>query len=431
MTKHRRFSRAARIALDASSARRFDENGFLHVAASHISKECVNPYYGSEIPGWEELGLDPERVYYGWRAGAELAAGAATFNGLPLLLDHHVDSAAAPQKEHRVGSLGTDAAFVAPYLDNSLIITDATAIEAIESGRCRELSAAYMYEPLFRPGAFQGEAYDFVMTNIRGNHVALVEEGRAGPDVVVADARINPKPKTKRTTLMGIIIRFKRQTPHARDEAPASLSGPAPVPFPLPGEDDGEELFSALADSPENLPGGGLENAALDSEEEALFAELAAIVSAIPDKSAASRALEILDILLSNLRNGASDEETAPAEITGPGLSPALTDAPLKGMDRALRRHFRALNEAARSVRPLIGEVDPLAFDSALDIYKKALRLSGYNPAAYPPASWRGMCDILKSAQPGAPQAVFASDAARVNPNGGPFNNLKSIRVEG
>ena len=40
------------LALDAASKRHKDVNGFLHVDASNISKETVNPYYGREIPGW-------------------------------------------------------------------------------------------------------------------------------------------------------------------------------------------------------------------------------------------------------------------------------------------------------------------------------------------------------------------------------------------
>ena len=44
----------------APSQRETDENGFLHVGASHITKATVNPYYGREIPGWQEAGLDPE-----------------------------------------------------------------------------------------------------------------------------------------------------------------------------------------------------------------------------------------------------------------------------------------------------------------------------------------------------------------------------------
>ena len=190
------------------SMRTKDENGFLRVASSHISKETVNPYYGREIPGWQELGLDPEHIYYGYRAGDELKKAAHTFDGLPLLLGHHVESAADPQKEYRVGSSGPDARWNEPYLDNSLFITDEAAIRAVEDGTAKEVSCAYLYDPDFTPGEFNGVPYDFIMRNIRGNHIALVEEGRAGPDVVVADEQLKLFNRKKMESLMQSI--FKR-----------------------------------------------------------------------------------------------------------------------------------------------------------------------------------------------------------------------------
>lgn len=45
------------LAFDASSARTVDENGFLHVTSSHITKATVNPYYGREIPAGRRPGL--------------------------------------------------------------------------------------------------------------------------------------------------------------------------------------------------------------------------------------------------------------------------------------------------------------------------------------------------------------------------------------
>ena len=84
----------ATLTFDAApSARSVDANGFLHVASSHITKATVNPYYGREIPGSEKLGLDPERIYYGFRDPEELRKSLPTWEGLPLHIEHHIDSA--------------------------------------------------------------------------------------------------------------------------------------------------------------------------------------------------------------------------------------------------------------------------------------------------------------------------------------------------
>ena len=73
------------LAFEAPSRRHIDVNGYLHVEVSPLTKETVNPYYGREIPGWEEEGLDPEKIYYGYRAGSELKKALNTFNGIPVL----------------------------------------------------------------------------------------------------------------------------------------------------------------------------------------------------------------------------------------------------------------------------------------------------------------------------------------------------------
>ena len=184
------------LALDRNSVRSVDENGYLHVKSSHISKATVNPYYGKEIPGWREEGLDPDKIYYGLRDPEELKKSVPTWAGLPLHIEHHIDSAEDPQKLTRVGTVGTEIVWNDPYLDAPLTIWDQHAIDGIEDDSFRELSCAYRYEPDFSPGTWNGRHYDFVMRNIRGNHVALVEEGRAGSDVLVADA----KPDTMRKT---------------------------------------------------------------------------------------------------------------------------------------------------------------------------------------------------------------------------------------
>ena len=51
-----------KIVLDAKpSMRTIDDNGFLHVALTPISKATVNPYLGSEIPFAKEHGFDTKK----------------------------------------------------------------------------------------------------------------------------------------------------------------------------------------------------------------------------------------------------------------------------------------------------------------------------------------------------------------------------------
>lgn len=186
---------ADELAFDKASVRTIDDAGRMHVKSAHISKAAVNPYYGREIPGWEALGLDPDRVYQMFRDPAELEKGAASFNGIQLLIRHIPVSAEDPQRDEIVGTTGTNAEFNHPFLDNELVIWTRNGIDAIESENQRELSCGYGYTPVMEPGEFEGVRYDGRMTDIKGNHVALVSKGRAGPDVIVGDAAMEQHPQ--------------------------------------------------------------------------------------------------------------------------------------------------------------------------------------------------------------------------------------------
>jgi hypothetical protein len=189
---------ALSIALDRDSVREYDRDGRLRVAKTHISKANVCPYRGKEIPGWKELGLDPDQIYNLLRDPEELRKAAPTLNGVPLLRKHIPVNADDHRPSDVVGSLGTDAEFDGEYLDNSLFVNARDAIDGIETNKKRELSAGYHYRPEMTPGNFGGNAYDGVMRDIVFNHVALVEDGRAGPDVVVGDSMENVMAKPTR-----------------------------------------------------------------------------------------------------------------------------------------------------------------------------------------------------------------------------------------
>ncbi len=175
------------MALDRDTVREKTRDGRLVVKKANVTKANVSPYRGSEIPGHQRLGLDPDRVYNLLRDPEELRKAANSLNGVQLLIKHIPVNAKDHRPNETIGSLGTDAEFDGTYLTNSLFVNAQKAIDVIESGAQRELSAGYHYTPDMTPGNFNGTGYDGVMRDIVFNHVALVEDGRAGPDVVVGD----------------------------------------------------------------------------------------------------------------------------------------------------------------------------------------------------------------------------------------------------
>ena len=119
---------AVTLASDAESARRIDENGFLHVLDNPVSKVQVARYFGAEIPGWRKLELDPDAAYMMLRPADELERAAASINRLPIELMHHDTDAGNLPKQQIIGSMGSDGRFDGTYLRNSLCFTDGFAI---------------------------------------------------------------------------------------------------------------------------------------------------------------------------------------------------------------------------------------------------------------------------------------------------------------
>lgn len=182
-----------KLALDRSSVRSVDEDGHMKIEITNISKANICPYKGSEIPGWNEetkvhaLGLDPEKTYMLLRDPEELRKSVKSWNGKPLLVIHKPSNAEEHPVEETIGSV-FNVSYDDPYLRAAMSVWRQEGIDLIETEEQREISCGYHYDPDMTPGEFNGEHFDGVMRNIRGNHVAIVEEGRAGPDVLVADS---------------------------------------------------------------------------------------------------------------------------------------------------------------------------------------------------------------------------------------------------
>ena len=474
-----------------------DINGYLHVEVSPLTKETVNPYYGREIPGWEDEGLDPEKIYYGYRAGDELKKALNTFNGIPVLDEHKLDSAERPLKEERVGFTGTSAKWEAPYIMNALIITDAAAIELIESNKQRELSASYRYKPVFKEGYFGGEKYDFIMTEIQANHIALVAEGRAGSDVLVYDSlggelqsrspsqppqllgtasaracrsaaednNINLKGDIEmaknveglKQALDGLVQAFNnfldeeaKEPEHASDSeykeamdaAGCDSESEAEQKAFAEGVKYGEELMrnpeerkkidsehesegekKALGEDEDNYK-EAMNKAGCDSENEA---EQKAFAEGVKYGEELIRNPEERKKIDSEHESEGEKKAEAASDkaITKAAFDNALKQAELRGAERATK-HIKELYDAANKVKRTVA-VDPLAYDSAADIYKAALRKEGADIAGVDKSAYAALYNsIMKNKNNSSFNAAAAYDA-KSNENN-PFAKIKQYK---
>lgn len=69
-----------------------------------------------------------------------------------------------------------------PYIIANMVVTDRTAVSKIKDKKRNQLSLGYTVDLIPEEGNYNGEPYDYRQTNIRYNHLALVDEARAGPE---------------------------------------------------------------------------------------------------------------------------------------------------------------------------------------------------------------------------------------------------------
>jgi hypothetical protein len=72
------------------------------------------------------------------------------------------------------------ASLAACFTRARILVMDAELIGKIYAGKC-ELSCGYDCVLVQAPGHLDGQAYDYIQTEIRGNHVAIVDRARGGP----------------------------------------------------------------------------------------------------------------------------------------------------------------------------------------------------------------------------------------------------------
>lgn len=396
------------FALDRATVRTKDADGHLRVEITPISKANVCPYYGREIPGWQALGLDAAKVYHLYRDPEELAKAAKTFAGKPLLLNHTPVSADGHPRQVTVGAVGDAVVFDPPYLKAPLTVWDGEAIDLVQTGEQRELSSAYSYRPDMTPGVGpDGQRYDGVMRDIVANHVALVEAGRAGPDVLVADsapAGLSTIPNS------GLPAGGSpRATAHHREKEPDMADKNAKDRARDEGlmerikEKVTAEDFKALD---ELLHAGHAADEDKDDEKKAADEETDAEKRANESEGENLKDRERREKGADKAKDKAAKDEDDHADkaedeeetMTKAEVSKAM-DAAVGAAIRRERQNQNEIQEAREFVRPWVGNL-PMAFDSAPDVYKAALEATGQAVAGIHPTAYRSILSYVP--KPGA-----------------------------
>lgn len=163
--KGKRVSRLDSINLDGTY---FTEEGYL--LDTPIVTSCgIFEYRNPDGTVRRELRL-PEHVFED--------ESLKSYTGKPVIITHNAGKVTKDNvSEEIVGTIISDG-----YRDNDsvrckIVIHD---VNTVKNCGMRELSLGYDLELVEKPGIWNGQKYDAIQTNIRINHLALVQKARAG-----------------------------------------------------------------------------------------------------------------------------------------------------------------------------------------------------------------------------------------------------------
>ena len=167
--------------------RSFDNNGFMFVKNNLILSDGVMEYYGSELGDYVDgEKLEPDKLYKLNISKEELEKSKDKWRMIPIR-DGHDWTTTDNVKGEQIGTIGENIELKeidgVNYLMCNLSFNDKQAIDEITSNEKYELSTSYENDLK----KSDNPDYDFEVINILPNHLALVEKGRAGDKVRVAN----------------------------------------------------------------------------------------------------------------------------------------------------------------------------------------------------------------------------------------------------
>jgi hypothetical protein len=158
-----------------------DKTGFLHVAASLTRAPAVFLYRKAD--GTTQREFRPEKHVMAPRNLDSIRASVVTNDHPPVRVTTR------NARRYQVGQPSGNPSVLEDTIDAELVVTDDAAIADLNEGK-REISLGYDCDLVLEPGVWtDGEGidhpYDAIQTNHETNHIAIVNEGRAGSTVRV------------------------------------------------------------------------------------------------------------------------------------------------------------------------------------------------------------------------------------------------------
>jgi hypothetical protein len=360
--------------------------GYLILHNVPIARTGTQEYLGSEI------GVDAERVTVN-RTEEEVFSPAtiASFEGKPVTSDHPKEDVRPDNISQYLRGVTTNVrrgtGEESDLLLADLIIYDPILIAHIEAGK-KEISCGYdcNYVPV-------DNMYE--QQQIRGNHVAVVDSGRAGPRVKIKDSEIKERGKKMKFSLNTIFGLGMKE--FAKDASP-------------------EELAEAMQSNKEE------KEPAKDAEPaDEMLTTLKAIVTrleALEAKETAQQDKEpdALDELEEELKGEATDNDSEESVTVEPET---MDEEPEEEKKEKAADSKAGILASIKAMKPIVAEMtNPIERKKASDALAKVMRDQMPKTPAKQADAYKAMAKPKKTADSKqADQAQFGKNCASRNPH--------------
>lgn len=250
----------------------------------------------------EELGLPGSSFISVYRPEEEVFSPEtiASFEGMPVTNDHppdgvDVSNIRALQKGH-AHNVRRGTGNESDLLLADLIITDPGLIDLILEEGKREISCGYTYELCEENG-------QYIQRKIRGNHVAVVDAGRAGPRVSIKDHKASISERRKPNMKKSLSKILARMAKDGDIETVAEIIEEMIEPE-APAEAVAEEAAEEVAEAVAEV-----------AEEPAAVVETPEGATIVVDEDTLGEVISRLDQIIALLTPAAADEDPA-GEVT-------------------------------------------------------------------------------------------------------------------